>query len=105
MSALERRQMLLETLCLRRRDTYRNLAEEFGVSRETIRQDVNALMSDHPIETIRGRYGGGVKVVDGYHLHRPLLNQEQKELLVRLKPLLKGHDLETLNSILKRFAL
>ena len=34
MSAGERRQRILELLCLRRQDTYGNLASEFGVSRE-----------------------------------------------------------------------
>ena len=62
MSAGERRQRILELLCLRRQDTYGNLASEFGVSRETIRHDIVLLMCSYPIETIRGRYGGGVRV-------------------------------------------
>lgn len=56
MSAGERRQRILELLCLRRQDTYGNLASEFGVSRETIRHDIVLLMCSYPIETIRGRY-------------------------------------------------
>ena len=34
----EQREAILEVLCIRRHDTYRNLAFEFQVSRETIRQ-------------------------------------------------------------------
>ena len=38
MNYAERREAILEVLCIRRHDTYRNLAFEFQVSRETIRQ-------------------------------------------------------------------
>ena len=34
MSYAERREAILEVLCIRRHDTYRNLAFEFQVSRE-----------------------------------------------------------------------
>ena len=61
MSASERRQRILEILCLKRQDTYSNLASEFSVSRETIRNDIIQLMCSYPIETVRGRYGGGVR--------------------------------------------
>ena len=105
MSAIERRQLLLEVLCNRRHDTYRNLAREFNVSRETIRNDVISLMSCYPLETVRGLYGGGVKVADGYPPYRQVLTTEQAELLTRLSTLLDGHDLDILNSIIHLFAL
>ncbi len=57
MNYAERREAILEVLCIRRHDTYRNLAFEFQVSRETIRQDIAVLMCSYPIETVRGRYG------------------------------------------------
>ncbi len=104
MSAIERRQRLLEVLCLRRHDTYRRLAREFGVSRETIRNDVEILMCSHPIETVRGRYGGGVQVRADYLPYRKSLNAEQVKLLIKLSALLSGDDLATLNSILFQFA-
>ena len=50
MSYAERREAILEVLCIRRHDTYRNLAFEFQVSRETIRQDIAVLMCSYPIE-------------------------------------------------------
>ena len=77
MSAGERRQRILELLCLRRQDTYGNLASEFGVSRETIRHDIVLLMCSYPIETIRGRYGGGVRVRADYQPYRKALNKKQ----------------------------
>lgn len=102
-SPSERRQELLEVLCRRRHDTYDNLAFEFRVSRRTIRRDIAILMCSYPIETSRG-YGGGVKVADGYYLHRRTLNKKQTALLIRLRVQLDGDDLDTLNSILHLFA-
>lgn len=99
-----RRQELLELLCQRRHDTCGNLANEFGVSRETIRQDVAELMCSYPIETTRGRYGGGVRIADGYYLRRRSLTLKQAVLLRKLSGQLEGDDLDTLNSILVQFA-
>lgn len=103
MSPSERRQALLEVLCRRRHDTYDNLAFEFNVSRRTICRDVAILMCAYPIETIRG-YGGGVKVAEGYYLHRRSLTLKQTALLTKLRAQLEGEDLDTLNSILFCFA-
>ena len=36
----ERREAILEVLCKRRQETIDNLAQEFGVSRRTIRYDI-----------------------------------------------------------------
>ena len=71
MSLSERRRKLLELLCLRRHDTYGNLTNEFGVSKETIRKDIMELMCSYPVETVCGRFGGGVKVLDGYYCNQP----------------------------------
>lgn len=104
MSQAERRLRLLHVLCLRRHDTYDNLAHEFNVCKRTIRYDVAALMCAYPIETACGRYGGGVKVSDDYHPYRKSLTQKQVNLLVRLSAQLDGEDLDTLNSILFQLA-
>ena len=104
MSAIERRQLLLEVLCHRRHDTYHNLAYEFNVSRETIRNDVITLMRFYPLETVRGRYGGGVKVSDWFYPGSTSLSPKQFTLLVKLRNQLNGDDLIVLNSILVQFA-
>jgi predicted DNA-binding transcriptional regulator YafY len=57
----ERRMEIIEALCRRRQDTMANLAAEFGVSVRTIKNDIDILSLSYPIETIRGRYGGGVR--------------------------------------------
>ena len=100
MSQAERRLRLLRLLCLRRHDTYDNLAREFNVCKRTIRYDVAALMCTYPIETVCGRYGGGVKVADDYRPYRGTLNQKQIKLLIRLSGPLAGDDLDTINSII-----
>ena len=109
MSPTERRQKLLEALCLRRYDTYSNLACEFGVSKRTICNDIGNLMCTYPIETMRGRYGGGVKVMDGYYFnfksstHRAL-TKEQTAVLKKCRRFLCDSDRDTINSILVQFA-
>jgi hypothetical protein len=90
----ERRMEIIETLCHRRQDTMANLATEFGVSVRTIKNDIDILSLNHPIETIRGRYGGGVRVMDGYYLHKKYLKPEQVELLQRLSIGLSEDDLK-----------
>ena len=104
MNYAERREAILEVLCIRRHDTYRNLAFEFQVSRETIRQDIAVLMCSYPIETVRGRHGGGVKIADGFYLYRKKLTARQAALLVKLSAQLTGDDLATIDSILRQFA-
>lgn len=109
MSPSERRQELLEVLCQRRHDTYDNLAQEFNVSKRTICRDVAVLMCSYPIETVCGRFGGGVRVMEGYYrnqkssIHKALTSK-QTVLLRKLRNQLVGDDLETINSILVQFA-
>lgn len=105
MTPSERREAILNVLCKRRQDTVQNLANEFGVSVRTIKYDIEELTLAHPIETVRGRYGGGVKVADGYYIGRKYLKPSQQELLKKLSEQLSGNDLEVMNSILRDFAL
>jgi len=104
MTASDRRNAILNTLMLRRKDTASNLAAEFGVSERTIRNDITVLMCSYPIEMKQGRYYGGIEVAPWYHMDKRYLAPEQVELLKRLAPSLEGKDLQTLNSIIKQFA-
>lgn len=104
MSQTERRLRLLHVLCLRRHDTYDNLAREFRVCKRTIRYDVAALMCIYPIETVCGRYGGGVKVADDFYPYRRSLNKKQIALLVELSGQFEGEKLDTMSSIIFQFA-
>ena len=104
MDAVERRQQILELLCQRRKDTMQNLAAELGVSERTIRRDVELLTRSYPLETVCGRYGGGVRVADWDHLDRQRMSPRQTALLRRLATGLQGEDLEVMEQILLKFA-
>lgn len=104
MSPHERRLAIWHVLCQRRQDTIYNLAAEFNVSPRTIRYDVEVLTLSYPIETVRGRYGGGVKIADWYHPTRAFLCPKQAALLKKLAPGLDEGDLSVLNSIISQFS-
>ncbi|MEY8404840.1 DeoR family transcriptional regulator [Oscillospiraceae bacterium 44-34] len=104
MTPTERRQRILEALCLRRHDTCDNLAREFHVSNATIRRDIGILMCAYPVETVCGRYGGGVKIADTYYPYRKTLNAKQVKLLIELSTQLDGDDLATISSIIFQLA-
>ena len=99
----ERRQKILEILCLRRHETTENLAHEFNVSRGTIRRDITVLTCSYPIETVQGGHGG-VKVADWFHLDRRTLNAGEITFLRRLESQMDGADREMLNRIISTFS-
>jgi predicted DNA-binding transcriptional regulator YafY len=82
-SANERRAELMRILIGRRHETMRKLADELGVSDRTIRTDISALTSEHPLETVRGN-GGCVKLADWYRPNKNILSQEQQRVLSRM---------------------
>ncbi len=110
MTPTERREAEIEIIRQKKQVTYSYFMQEFGVSRETVRNDTIKLMCSYPIETVRGRYGGGVRICPGYTLG-PLpkpkaktFNPEQLALILELGAPLTGHKLDVFNSILSDFA-
>lgn len=104
MNLFERRSAIIRILVRDGHTTVANLAEEFSVSQRTIYSDISALTLSHPIQTTRGRYGGGVKLASWFHPHANTLCPEQEELLQRVKATLEGNDLVVMNSILDQFS-
>lgn len=100
MTASERRQAILEVLCMRRHETRENLANEFGVSKRTIEYDVLNLMLTYPVYTVQGN-GGGIYVTDNFRLDRPRMNEKQTALLQKVLLTLSGEDKETMETIIK----
>ena len=92
MNQVERRNAIKEILFSDRNAQIQNLADRFGVSVRTIKYDIEALTCSYPIETVRGRYGGGVKLADWYHPSKKALSPEQMALLKKLAPTLEGDD-------------
>lgn len=100
----ERQDAIVQILCIRRQDTISNLAEEFHVSVRTIKYDIEELTLAYPIETIRGRYGGGVRMREGYSTGKKYLNSEQYQLLQKKLLTLIGTERTIMESILADFA-
>ena len=61
-------------------------------------------MCSYPLKTVRGRYGGGVEVEEGFYLTRKTLTPKETELLRRLCAQLEKEDRKTIDGILSRFA-
>ena len=101
----ERRLNIIKILYQRGQETTANLAQEFGVTSRTIRNDIDHLSLSYPIETIRGRYGGGVRILQEEKQKRKYLRPEQLEFLQRIKGCLSDDDLSIVNSIITDFAL
>lgn len=100
----ERRQAVWHTLLRRRFDTAANLAVEFRVSVRTMQSDLHDLMLSHPIEPVRGRYGGGYKVADWYSPRQHTLCAEQIHVLEKVASLVSAEDRRVIRTILEQFA-
>lgn len=100
----ERREAIKQILNVRRSEKIENLAAELNVSVRTIKYDIEALTCSYPIESVRGRYNGGIKLADWYQPSRRSLCPEQVTLLKKLAPTLTGEDLAVMNSIFAQFA-
>ena len=103
MGVYERRLMLLEMLSVAKLVTYSRLAQELGVSIETIRTDITALMCLYPIETVRG-CNGGVKLADRQHFHRKTLSDDQTAFLIKIRARFDNEELAMLDSIILQLA-
>ena len=103
MKAADRRNLILAKLrnggCMAMQD----FADAFGCSRQTVIKDIEALSISYPVITIRGRYGGGVKLADWYHPKESYLSAKQLEVLTRLANSAAPEDRTVLNSIMDQF--
>lgn len=84
LEAVERRAAILNLLGNKRHETIKNLADLFGVSERTIRRDIEILSYTEPIYTQAGKYGGGVYVIDTYHLNRVYFKDCESAVLKKL---------------------
>lgn len=112
MGTTERRNAILKALCRRRYETIGNLATEFEVSERTIRRDIEILSYTEPIYTQSGRHAGGVYVVDGYHMDRIYMSEDELAVLQKIKDeackqhsglLLPGEE-KTLERVIRAYA-
>lgn len=101
---IERQHAVWQALLRRRFDTASNLATEFHVSVRTMQNDLHELMLSHPIESVRGLYGGGYKVADWYHPQLHMLCGEQIKVLKKAASLVSAEDRLVIRTILEQFA-
>ena len=104
MTAENRRREMMFFMLSHNRTTYEQLAQEFGVSKATVRKDIQILMCSYPITTVRGRYGGGIKLEEWYtgdSLKRAQLRQQQMDLMDKLKAFLAEEDLPIFDTIVR----
>ena len=104
MTAAERQDRIIAMLRTERMVTMKRLAIALGCSMSTVNRDIATLSANgFPIETVRGRYGGGVKLMDWYHPQLLSLCPEQMSLLRKIAPMLDVKELQVLNSIIDQF--
>lgn len=99
----ERRRKIIERLSFRRHDTMKNLANEFGVSWDTIHRDILCLEEEYCLIVTRG-HSGGVALPDGYYISQRHLTPKQAETIRRNLSAMSENDQEILESILDDFA-
>ncbi len=100
MTATERRIQLAIVLRNRKRDTIDNLAFEFGVCRNTIKNDL-MFLTEYMCLTTQQCRGGGVKV-DSRSRDPTTFTEEEWEVLQKLLPQTRGRDHEVLQGIIRK---
>ena len=104
MTQAERQMAIRDYISDKRETSIRELMAEFGVSRNTIRSDLDAITPSTAFEMVPG-HGGGIRVLPGWSSGRRYLNQEQESLLKSLLPGLQPEQQAVMESILTAFAL
>ncbi len=99
----ERRRKIIELISIRRYDTMRNLACEFGVSWQTIFRDMQVLAGEYPLIITRGN-GGGITLPKGYYVSQRYLTLKQEDAIRRNLDVVNTEDRAIFESILADFA-
>ena len=104
MGAAERRLEMLKYLCKARKTNMRKLSEKFNVSVRTIHRDILELeiIFRIPLEIRRGRYGGGVYVMDNYSFDRAYRYDDELNLLSKVKSMAEKRLTEEENGMLSK---
>ncbi len=101
MNALARREAIWNTIRQRSKVSMKELSAKYEVSISTIRRDIEALSMDHPIVTVRGRYGGGVALAYGAAASRGILTEQQIDCLLRASQTAGEEDAVILRGIIQ----
>ena len=102
-TALERRQEIIEILCQKRTVKANYLATYFDVSVRTIIRDIEILTLSYPITTKTGKYESGIYLADGYYIGKQYLTDEQEKLLKELTGTVNESQAKILQQIISKF--
>ena len=102
MTAIYRRMEIVSILVVSGHVTAWELAQEFGVSRRTILNDVVVLSYGYPIYTKSGA-GGGIFIMEGYKPYNNTLTPYKQEKLKKMYDAAEGEDKEILKRVLKKY--
>ena len=69
-----------------------------------MQNDLHELMLSRPIESVRGRYGGGYKVAEWYSPQQHTLCAKQIHVLEKAASLVSDEDRRVIRTILEQFA-
>ena len=105
MHADERRTRLWLIVLRRKTVTVAELADELHVTTRTIKSDLANMIHFYPINTIRGRYGGGVKLQDCLPSTTGLLTDRQIDFLIDKWSEMQGEDSNIMAGIISTLTL
>ena len=103
MTALERRDQIIDLLCEKRYIKSGDLANQFGVCIRTIGHDILYLSLSYPIYTKSGKYGG-IFIAKGYYRNKSYLSDLQKETLESILSVVNKNQAKIISSIIDKFA-
>ncbi len=105
MLADERRTRLWLIVFRRKKVTVSELAEELHVSIRTIKYDLAGMIKFYPIDTVRGRYGGCVRLQDCKYAMKGPLTNEQIDFLINKWSEMQGEDFKIMEGIISILTL
>lgn len=103
MTAYERREAIREYLICHGKTTQRELAEMFGVTDRTIRDDMRAVECSLNIVPVKG-HNGGTHLNPLNNPNRVYLSNREQELLESLLPGLQPEEQEIMKGIFRKFS-
>ena len=106
LSVCDRRLAIRDLISARRHTSVRELMQDFNVSYNTIKTDLDAITAIASFYTTKGRYGGGIHAVEGWYASKHYFSSEQEAFLRKLKAGLQtDEDRKMMEGILTAFAM
>lgn len=102
MTTADRRMEIISILVVSGHMTAGELAQELGVTRRTILNDVAALTYGYPVYTKPG-VGGGIFIMDSYKPYNNTLTSFEQEQLKKMYDAAEGEDKKVLERVLRKY--